>query len=153
VAVYVKPYPYYVSDATTADTLAALRRLRAAAEPAAARVGERLWQALTAGTLTVRSHPFHCAPLPFEAQPADLRAEFAGATLTVFKGDLNYRRLVGDRHWPTTTPFAQVTAHFPTPVAALRTLKSEVLVGLAVPAAPDAPWRTDGTRALIQVRG
>ena len=46
------------------------------------------------------------------------------------KGDLNYRRLVGDRLWPPTTPFADVTAYFPGPVAALRTLKSDVIVGL-----------------------
>ncbi|MER7573579.1 damage-control phosphatase ARMT1 family protein [Streptomyces sp. NPDC126514] len=154
---HVKPYPYFVSDATPADVLDALRRLRSA-EGAARTYGETLWAALTDGRLAVRAHPFSCATLPYERMPADFRAELAEATLTVLKGDLNYRRLVGDRRWPPTTPFTDVTAGFPGPVAALRTLKSEVITGLdaateaALTAAEDQRWRTSGTHALIQVR-
>jgi hypothetical protein len=153
---HVKPYPYYVSDATTADVVDALHRLRTAAGAAAdhARV---LWSAMADGRLTVRAHPFSSAPLPYERMPHDLRAEFAAATVTVLKGDLNYRRLVGDRLWPPTTPFQQATAYFPGPVAALRTLKSDVITGLSAAteaglvAAEDQRWRTSGTHALIQV--
>ncbi|MEU7060608.1 damage-control phosphatase ARMT1 family protein [Streptomyces sp. NPDC046197] len=153
---HVKPYPYYVSDATTADVVDAVRRLRTA-PGAAASYGHRLWAAMTDGRLTVRTHPFSCAPLPYADMPDDLRGEFAAATLTVLKGDLNYRRLVGDRLWPPTSPFADVTAYFPGPVAALRTLKSDVVTGLdarteaALDAAEDGHWRTSGTHALIQV--
>ncbi|MEU5597688.1 damage-control phosphatase ARMT1 family protein [Streptomyces sp. NPDC020298] len=153
---HVKPYPYYVSDATTADVVDALRRLTSA--PGAAAVhGRRLWAAMADGRLSVRAHPFSCAPLPYADMPDDLRAEFAAATLTVVKGDLNYRRLVGDRRWPPTTPFQDVTAYFPGPVAALRTLKSDVITGLdadteaALVAAEEQRWRTGGTHALIQV--
>ncbi|MFF4269669.1 damage-control phosphatase ARMT1 family protein [Streptomyces sp. NPDC001536] len=155
---HVKPYPYYVSDATTADVVDAVRRLTRA-PGAAADHGRALWSAMADGSLTVRAHPFSCAPLPYEAMPDDLRAEFAAAALTVVKGDLNYRRLVGDRMWPPTTPFAGVTAYFPGPVAALRTLKSDVITGLApatetaLVAAEGQRWRTGGTHALIQVRG
>ncbi|EGX54790.1 hypothetical protein SZN_36157 [Streptomyces zinciresistens K42] len=155
---HVKPYPYYVSDATHADVLDALRRLTSAPGAAGAH-GRTLWSALTDGRLVVRAHPFSCAPLPYADMPGDLREELAGATLTVLKGDLNYRRLVGDRRWPPTTPFADVTAAFPGPVAALRTLKSDVITGLdaateaALVAAEGQKWRTSGTHALIQVRG
>ncbi|MGW1951258.1 damage-control phosphatase ARMT1 family protein [Streptomyces sp. NPDC001920] len=154
---HVKPYPYYVSDATHADVLDALRRLTAA-QGAAATYGRVLWSAMTDGRLAVRAHPFSSAPLPFAAMPDDLREEVASATLTVVKGDLNYRRLVGDRRWPPTTPFAEVTAYFPGPVAALRTLKSDVITGLdagteaALVEAEGHKWRTGGTHALIQVR-
>ncbi|PWI14687.1 hypothetical protein DI272_11340 [Streptomyces sp. Act143] len=154
---HVKPYPYYVSDATTADVVDALRRLTRA-RGAAAAYGHELWSAMADGRLTVRAHAFSCAPLPYEAMPDDLRGELADGTLTVLKGDLNYRRLVGDRNWPPTTPFAGVTAHFPGPVAALRTLKSDVITGLtpateaALVAAEGQAWRTGGTHALIQVR-
>ncbi|MFJ6664443.1 damage-control phosphatase ARMT1 family protein [Streptomyces sp. NPDC091383] len=153
---HVKPYPYYVSDAVMADVLDGLERLRTA-PGAAGEQGRLLRSALTDGRLTVRAHPFSCAPLPYERMPAELRAEFTAATLTVFKGDLNYRRLVGDRRWPPTTPFADATAYFPGPVAALRTLKSEVITGLTAAtearlvAAEGQRWRTDGTHALIQV--
>ncbi|MDT0396208.1 MULTISPECIES: damage-control phosphatase ARMT1 family protein [Streptomyces] len=154
---HIKPYPYYVSDATTADVLDAVRRLTGAGGAAAA-YGRGLWSALTDGRLVLRAHPFSCAPLPYADMPDDLRADFAAATLTVVKGDLNYRRLVGDRYWPPTTPFAEATAYFPGPVAALRTLKSDVITGLtadteaALVAAEGRRWRTGGTHALIQVR-
>ncbi|MGW7129122.1 damage-control phosphatase ARMT1 family protein [Streptomyces bobili] len=157
IVLHVKPYPYYVSDATTADVVDALRRLTAA-PGAAGGYGRRLWAAMADGTLTVRAHPFAAAPLPYGRMPQDLRAEFAGATLTIVKGDLNYRRLVGDRLWPPTTPFGEVTAYFPGPVAALRTLKSDVITGLsagteaALTAAEGQGWRTGGTHALIQTR-
>jgi hypothetical protein len=77
--------------------------------------------------------------------------------MTVMKGDLNYRRLVGDRYWPATTPFDETVDYFPSPVTALRTLKSEVVVGLtsgqlAELDAAGPGWRTSGAYALIQVR-
>ncbi|MCM6775578.1 damage-control phosphatase ARMT1 family protein [Nocardia sp. CDC159] len=155
VTLHVKPRPYYVSDATMTDVLAALRVLRTADTTAARAVGQRLWAAVREDRLVVRDHEFFCAPLPFHEMPADLATEFAGAAITVVKGDLNYRRLVGDRHWPPTTPFADLVDYFPTPVLALRTLKSDVAVGLTddqVRAldATGTPWRTSGEHALIQ---
>ncbi|ARQ69936.1 damage-control phosphatase ARMT1 family protein [Streptomyces marincola] len=155
VMIHVKPTPYYVSDAMLADVLDCLRRL-AGAPGAAGRIGGRLWEAMATGQLEVRTHPFFCAPLPYEEMPSDLREQFAAARLTILKGDLNYRRLVGDRLWDPTTPFAAVTAHFPGPVAALRTLKSDVITGLERGTVDtlersEAAWRTSGTHALIQV--
>ncbi|MFF8962267.1 damage-control phosphatase ARMT1 family protein [Streptomyces globisporus] len=157
IVLHVKPHPYYVSDAMTADVVDCLRRL-VEAPGEAGRIGSRLWDAMATGRLEVRAHPFFCAPLPYEEMPADLRAEFAAATVTILKGDLNYRRLVGDRTWHATTPFADRTAYFPGAVAALRTLKSDVVVGLEQKTLDalersGAAWRTSGTHALIQVRG
>ncbi|WP_329457389.1 damage-control phosphatase ARMT1 family protein [Streptomyces sp. NBC_01497] len=154
---HVKPHPYYVSDATTADVSAALRRL-AAAPGRAGEAGRRLWTALTDGRLSLDAHPFFCAPLAYDRMPDDLRGELASAAVTIVKGDLNYRRLVGDRLYDPTTSFAERTAFFPAPVAALRTLKSDVITGLeaATAAALDAtgePWRVTGTHALVQVAG
>ncbi|WP_326806937.1 damage-control phosphatase ARMT1 family protein [Streptomyces sp. NBC_01775] len=156
VSLHVKPHPYYVSDAVTPDVLAALRRM-AAAPGAAGRAGHRLWNAVGQGRLEIRTHPFSCAPLGYDAMPDTLREDFASAALTLLKGDLNYRRLIGDRHWPPDTPFAEVTGYFPGPVAALRTLKSDTVAGLApgTVAALEATgekWRTSGAHALIQVR-
>jgi hypothetical protein len=157
IVLYVKPQPYYVSDATMADVLTVIRRLRTESRPQIGRIGDRLWDAVRSGRLKVRTHKFFCAPLAFHDMPDDLAAEFATATMTVMKGDLNYRRLVGDRYWPATTPFDETVDYFPSPVTALRTLKSEVVVGLtseqlAELDAAGPGWRTSGAYALIQVR-
>ena len=58
---HVKPDPYYVSDATTADVVDTLRRLTAASGAAAAD-GHRLWSAMTDGRPEARSHPFSSSP-------------------------------------------------------------------------------------------
>lgn len=140
VVLHVKPRPYYVSDATPADVPPVLSRLPA-----------RVWSHLTSGRLDLSAHPFFCTPLGFDAMPPDLASRFAPATLTIMKGDLNYRRLVGDRHWPARTPFTDLTTYFPSPVAALRVLKSDVAAGLPTPE-PAAPgWRTSGSNAVIQL--
>ncbi|MER5309437.1 hypothetical protein ABT034_16800 [Streptomyces sp. NPDC002773] len=59
--------------------------------------------------------------------------------------------------WDAKAPFADLTAYFPGGVAALRTLKSDVMAGLDQESLDGlersgAAWRTSGTHALIQVR-
>jgi hypothetical protein len=150
VELHVKPAPYFVSDATVADLLAVLARLSRTR-------ADRLRAALRAGTLTVTTHEFYCTPQTFHDLPDELAESFRRAALTIVKGDLNYRRLVGDRHWPPTTPFGALTGYFPGPLAALRTLKSDVAVGLDAPTVAELDraepnWRTSGTHAVIQAR-
>ncbi|MBS2965536.1 protein-glutamate O-methyltransferase family protein [Actinocrinis puniceicyclus] len=153
VELHVKPAPYYISDATATDFGKALRRLRGM--PAAlGAAGQRLFAHAAAGRLRAQTHPFWCSPLSFHDLPADLRAGLDGRFLLV-KGDLNYRRLVGDRWWDPTTPFADTVRHLGLPVAALRAAKSDVVVGLSRgqverldKTEPD--WRLNGRHSLVQ---
>jgi uncharacterized protein with ATP-grasp and redox domains len=155
VTLHVKPYPYYVSDATTADVVTSLVRL-SRTPGVANEIWDRLRSWASDATLSLYTHDFYCAPWSYRRMPDDLAARFEQASLTIVKGDLNYRRLVGDRDWPPTTPFTDAAAYFPAPVAALRTLKSDVVTGvepttLAGLDSTGQPWRTDGRNALIQV--
>ncbi|HEX4789108.1 MAG TPA: ARMT1-like domain-containing protein, partial [Actinospica sp.] len=154
---YLKPRPYYVSDAMTQDAVAAIGRL-IAAPGAAGAAGARLWRYCNEGRLVLSAPEFFCTPFGFRALPKELLDEIAAAKLTIFKGDLNYRRLIGDRYWPATTPFAALTAYLPGPVAALRTCKSDVAVGLGEAAVAEldatAPgWRFAGKHAVVQFAG
>jgi hypothetical protein len=154
VTLHLKPRPYYVSDAILADVLAALRRLGEGGMEAQEVCGRIRSQART-GRLTFRTHEFFCRPECYWMVPSDLRAEFAQADLVIAKGDLNYRRLVGDVECDPTTPFEDACGYFPSRLAALRTLKSEVVLGVQpeVVSRLDATgekWRTDGRAGVIQ---
>lgn len=155
VELHLKPRPYYVSDATTTDLLATLERL-ARIPGQACTAAQRLESALSGGRLRVRTHEFYCAPLSYHHLPADLHADLERADTVIFKGDLNYRRLVGDCHWPATAPFAARTEHFPSRVIALRTLKSDVAVGIDASVltsleSTEPGWRTNGSHAVVQL--
>jgi uncharacterized protein with ATP-grasp and redox domains len=89
--------------------------------------------------------------------PEDVLNQFKGAALVIFKGDLNYRRMIGDAPWPPETPFHQVLDYFPAPALALRVLKSDAICGLPDGIAEqldqvDPNWRFNGKRGVIQFR-
>ncbi len=126
----VKFHPTFVSDVMPHDIRRMMRRLIAAPDAAAQAWGRRLLAYVDSGRLFLRQHPFWTSPLAGWEMPAALRQLLSEATLVISKGDANYRRLLGDRHWDFTAPFEQVVAYFPAPLLALRTLKSNVAAGL-----------------------
>jgi uncharacterized protein with ATP-grasp and redox domains len=154
VEIHLKPDPYYVSDATPADLLDALHLL-ANAGPAPRRVVARLADHMHSEALRLDTDAFYCKPERLANAPKDLHERYAAADLVIAKGDLNYRRLVGDAHHDPTTPFADACSGFPTRLLALRALKSDVIVGLdahtlTAQDATNSRWRTNGSRAVIQ---
>src|SRR5262249_24874198 len=94
-------------------------------------LGARLHAYVWHGRLHVYTHPFWTSPLPLWEMPDDVRALLAEADVVLAKGDANYRRALGDAHWPLTTPLADVVSYFPTPIVFLRTCKAEVIARLS----------------------
>lgn len=152
IVLHTKPYPVFVSDALTQDVLTTLDFLVLEGGPAARAMGVRLRTALVGGRLRLQAHPFWVSPLPIWEMPDTLEADLRHSRLLIVKGDANYRRLLGDRHWPMQTPFAQVVPPLPCAVLALRTLKSEIAVGIDPMRIPhdDPQWMINGRWGLIQ---
>jgi hypothetical protein len=158
VRLHLKVHPTFVSDATPKDVNDTITFLQQNADPCVRVLGERLRAHLRAGRLKLRSDFFWTSPLEGWKMPASLAGELAQADLVISKGDANYRRLLGDRHWAFTTPFAEIVSYFPAPLVALRTLKAELVSGLEPGQADsvaqkDPDWMVDGRWGLIQFHG
>lgn len=92
----------------------------------------------------------------------DCLDELRQSDLCIFKGDLNYRKLVADAMWvPYETSFSTALgdlAHAGVRVLALRTCKADVVVGLHSKAQVEKldekhgrlGWRTSGKFAVVQ---
>lgn len=160
---HLKPQPFFVSDAMPVDAEIAVQGLESAAgpsllsgrtSPAVQRLGRRLATHLARGRLAFVSDPFWTNWLMFRDFPVQLRDDLAQADLVLLKGDVNYRRLLDDAHWPHETPLEEVTGYFPAPFATLRTLKGEIMVGLAPGQAgqlamEDPAWLINGKLGVI----
>lgn len=156
ITLHLKPQPFFVSDAMPDDLRIGLRALTRGGDAARA-FGERVQNHLKNGRLRLRTHWSYATSLFYFEMPDDLRKELKAVDLVILKGDVNYRRLVGDVHWSPTTPFERATAYFPAPFVALRTLKAELILGLRPGQAErlkaqDPDWQVNGRRGLIQGR-
>jgi uncharacterized protein with ATP-grasp and redox domains len=156
VVFHLKNQPFFVSDATPQDIRHMIVRLQAAEAAGVAALGERLNTAVTSHRLVLTTAPYWTRCLSFREMPTMVRSQLGQADLVIVKGDVNYRRLLADRHWPHETPLAAVTGYFPAPFLVLRTLKGEILVGLeegqaAALAAQDPDWLINGKRGLVQL--
>jgi hypothetical protein len=158
---HLKRHPTFVSDATREDLGLFLHPaddvMKERSSATRACVG-RLAAAVESGRLALAPHPYWNGPESLWDLPAELAAELSKARLVVLKGDANYRRAVGDALWPADASFSDVTAYFPAPLLALRTLKSDAVVGLAPGRAEaldlvDATWRVNGKRGVASLGG
>ncbi len=127
---HLKIHPTFVSDAMGIDVEQTVSFLANDKQSEVKSLAARLGAHLENGRLRLQDHPYWTSSLDGWQMPQTLRHQLAPSSLIISKGDANYRRLLGDRHWDFTTPFADVVSYFPAPLVALRTLKSEVAVGL-----------------------
>lgn len=152
---HLKHQPFFVSDAMPQDVRHTVAQLKAAPAPALAALGLRLEGCLEAHQLQLHTDPFWTSWQMFRHMPPGLHSQLAQSDLVCLKGDVNYRRLLDDLHWPHTTPLEEVSAYFPAPFVTLRTLKGEIMVGLPpgqaeALQAEDPTWLINGKRGVIQ---
>ncbi len=123
--------------------------------PAVSEMGERIKADLAVGKLELLNDFSWISPLACWEMPEFTRDTLCQADLLISKGDANYRRWVGDRHWLFDTPAEAIMSYRPAPLLLLRVLKSELVVGLkpgqaAEMSRNDPDWMYDGNWGLIQ---
>ncbi|KAL3052453.1 hypothetical protein OYC64_005071 [Pagothenia borchgrevinki] len=154
-----KSIPWFVSDVTAHDFQWTIQQTMASNHKCMSKIGYQWKSHLKDGVWSYHDHPFWTQPHEFcdmAADAPDLYANLQGADLVLFKGDLNYRKLVGDRDWDHTVGFGTALQGFgPAPLCSLRTLKANVQVGLQPGQAEkltshEPDWMTCSKYAVIQ---
>lgn len=163
VVFHLKPCPFFVSDATIDDfskLVAALTKNGKNTE---------LLDFISKKKIEVFSpNDFWVEPYYFDKMPDGLKNHFDKSNLVIIKGDLNYRRLVGDFNKYANETKSSI--NFETleerclfknksnkniPLVAPRVLKSDVFVGIdsvfeAIGRNSDSQFKTDGKWGVIQ---
>ena len=116
------------------------------------------------GILEVKTHPFWTTAYSFHKLPEyapELLEDLRQSHLTIWKGDLNYRKLTDDGLWPHTTQFKTALGNIGkgsgVKVLSLRTNKSDTCVGVKTEArvkeldkeAPGKAWVRSGSYAVV----
>lgn len=126
VAVHVKHLPMFVSDTTTDDVVILFDRLT----PGSA-FARRLQAEVKRGSLRVTSNSFWAAPLFMDQVPVE-ELDTGEGVLTILKGDLNFRRAIGDVTVPIDTPFEALPVLPAVPMLSLRSIKSYCVAGMRI---------------------
>lgn len=103
-----KSFPWFVSDVTKQDFEWTIMQTMAANHKWMSASGVQWKHFMKDGTWSYHDHPFWTMPHEFcdmALDAADLYSTLQGSDLILFKGDLNYRKLTGDRKWEHTVLF------------------------------------------------
>lgn len=147
---HAKDIPYMVSDVMIKDFKLLLKDLKdrkffpvaeKASQEALDHFADTISNHVSKGEIEVREDSFWTTDLDFwcidasekKYHGAEIHKDLVQSDLVIFKGDLNYRKLVGDRKWARTTPWTKAIG----PLAengitslSLRTAKADVQVAL-----------------------
>ncbi|XP_011184626.1 damage-control phosphatase ARMT1-like [Zeugodacus cucurbitae] len=157
---HLKAIPWFVSDATINDLNWTFRYLQNQTIPILKEYGRRWQQLLNEKKFEIASLDYFWTS-PYEYYRMcninpELYANLSESRLVIFKGDLNYRKLIGDFSWSFTDPFTTCLRGFlPTNLVSLRTVKADLICGLLEGQAEklfeiDQNWMTTGEYGTIQ---
>ena len=156
----VKSIPWFISDVLTTDFNWILEKLRSSDDEQLSITGEKWTNYVKDGkfVLIEPTSDFWTGPYEFfrmETVDKKLYDHLAEAQLLIFKGDLNYRKLLGDINWKPETDFPTSLKEFrPTNVCSLRTVKADLISGIKLGVAEalkkaDPKWMQTGKYGTI----
>ncbi|KAG9301159.1 hypothetical protein G9A89_012542 [Geosiphon pyriformis] len=169
---HAKPIPWFVSDATPKDFHSLLSSItepnffnsnKIVEEPNIEKLSSRWNEYMKNHQWHLKFDYFWVSPYAYwhlHEKGRELFTDLCKSSLIFFKGDLNYRKLVYDCKWEFTTPFTEAIGPLNSqrvvpPIAALRTCKADVIVGLAEGMeekmkAKEDDWLVSGKFAVVQ---
>jgi hypothetical protein len=155
VHLHAKSHPTYVSDVTIRDVVDMLDFIGGASEACVRDLAGRLGEYLSKGVLEFGDDYFWTSPLAGWEMPSALYRELHSADLIISKGDANYRRWLGDRHWSHETQVKAIFSYFTVPLVTLRVLKANIIAGLSPGQSEalsqyDPDWLYNGLWGVIQ---
>ena len=148
---HFKTMPYFVSDALISDYRFLIEQLTK--DDKNKNFVLSIKEYVKNGKIVLCSNDFWSDGYNFNQMPESLLKEMNQSDLLIFKGDLNYRKLVEDRDWNYTTKTSDLIDYFETDVLIIRVLKSEVIVGLQkenVPSYENKEWTYNAKYGIIE---
>lgn len=130
ITVWLKNQPFFVSDVMKPDFIHALNYLENSSAEGVRNLSSRVRKAIADEKILLETPEFLTTGRMYRQLPSELADSLRQCDLAILKGDVNHRRLVGDRHWDPVTPIERAAGYFPTSFLSLRTLKAELVVGL-----------------------
>ena len=159
IGLHFKTIPYFVSDALKTDFYFLLREI--STNEHGSIFSDTIHQYIKSGKLLLYDDSYWNDTDDFRNMPERIRTVFVESDLIVFKGDLNYRKLVGDRHWDFSAKTADIISYIKKNSLIVRILKSEVITGLnadpknplmnTIPDLHNKTWMYNGEYGIIQL--
>lgn len=157
---HVKAIPWFISDVRPDDFRWTIKTLSENDDPILSEFGQRLAQYVSSGQIQLCDTEYFWTS-PYEYQLMEkinpkLYETLTEAHLVVFKGDLNYRKLLADLNTPFSATFVEVLRNFrPSNLCALRTVKADLICELKDGVSDelakiDPMWMETGQYGLIQ---
>lgn len=132
---HCKAIPWFISDVLRRDFHWTIKQLANNEAEHIKEFGKRLNQYVEMGRIELKPIEFFwTSPYEFQAMEKiapKLYADLSTSQLLIFKGDLNYRKLLADMNWPFDSRFIDVLGVFrPTNLCTLRTVKADLICEL-----------------------
>lgn len=150
VYLHFKVIPYFVSDAMIHDYVFLRDTLIPFPETTA--FFDRIENFIRQDQIVLCDSPYWTTILHYKTLPHALMIDRDQSSLLIFKGDLHYRKLIGDYYWDHTKQTRMAINYVRTDTLMLRVLKSEVAIGLQQETIPegDKSWMINGKYGIIE---